>query len=312
MKQIQIFCFLESGRYVILISDSQKVGGNLETRIISERESMSKNQFFISQIKRTPYFDMPEAHVHPYYELYYLISGKRRIFLDHTIYVVNKGDIVAIEKGALHRTTYLADKTHERIIICFTDEYIKPLFEEFGRDTVLRFLQHPHMTIPASRREYVDNLMQKMEYEFRMPDAFSKRLLKNHLYELLIFLNRCQEFQYSTMEELDAVDEVIQEVAKYICMNYNTQITLTDAARQANMSAAYFSRKFKKTTGFGFKEYLSNVRLKEAATLLLETNASITEIALRCGYNDSNYFGDVFKKMKGMSPHQYRKNKGMV
>ncbi|MBP3543379.1 MAG: helix-turn-helix transcriptional regulator [Lachnospiraceae bacterium] len=284
----------------------------MEARIIGERENILNHQFSISQVKRNPYFDMREAHVHPYYELYYLISGKRRIFVNHTIYLVNKGDIVAIEKGALHRTTYLADKTHERINIHFTDEFIEPLFAEFGKETVLKCFKNPHMTIPASRREYVDNLMQRMEYEFKLPDAFSKHLLKNHLYELLIFLIRCQEFQYSTMEELDAVDEVIQEVAKYICMNYNTQITLEDAAKQANMSAAYFSRKFKRTTGFGFKEYLSNVRLKEAATLLLETNDSITDIALRCGYNDSNYFGDVFKKMKGMSPYQYRKNKGVV
>lgn len=278
----------------------------------SDVTDVLEQQFYISQVKRNAYFAMKEAHVHPFYEIYYLLSGKRRIFVNHTIYVVNKGDIVAIEKGALHRSTYLADKAHERIVINFTDEFVKPLYEEFGKETVLKCFKNPHMTIPVSRREYVDNLMQKMEYEYKIPDNFSKRLLKNHLYELLIFLLRCQEFQYNTIEELDAVDEVIQDVAKYICQNYSSTITLEDAAKKANMSAAYFSRKFKRTTGFGFKEYLSSVRLREATTLLLETNASITEIALRCGYNDSNYFGDVFKKIKGMSPYQYRKNKGVV
>ena len=128
----------------------------------------------------------------------------------------------------------------------------------------------------------------------------------------MIFLIRCQEFQYNAIEELDAADEAIQRVAKYICMNFHTPITLADAAKQANMSPSFFSRKFKRTTGFGFKEYLNNVRLKEASTLLLETNDSITDIALRCGYNDSNYFGDVFKKIKGMPPYLYRKNKGMM
>lgn len=284
----------------------------MEANRMSSMNDVMENQFSISQVKRNAYFDMKEAHMHPYYEIYYLVSGKRRIFVNHTIYVVNKGDVVAIEKGALHRSTYLMDKSHERINIHFTDQFIAPLYEEFGRELVLKCFQNPHMTIPASRREYVDSLMQRMEYEYKIPDTFSRRLLKNHLYELLIFLIRCQEFQYSTMEELDAVDEAIQGVAKYICENYNTVITLEDAAKRANMSSAYFSRKFKRTTGFGFKEYLSNVRLKEAATMLLETNASITEIALSCGYNDSNYFGDVFKKMKGMSPYQYRKNKGMV
>ena len=42
--------------------------------------------------------------------------------------------------------------------------------------------------------------------------------------------------------------------------------------------------------------------------LLLETNKSITDIAFECGFNDSNYFGDAFRKAKGISPHKYRKN----
>jgi AraC-like DNA-binding protein len=78
------------------------------------------------------------------------------------------------------------------------------------------------------------------------------------------------------------------------------------------MSSTYFSKKFKKVTGFGFKEYVNNIRLKEASNLLLETKYSITNIALKCGFTDSNYFGDFFKKMKGVSPNKYRKNKGTI
>ena len=62
----------------------------------SDVTDVLEHQFYISQVKRNAYFAMKEAHVHPFYEIYYLLSGKRRIFVNHTIYVVNKGDIVAI------------------------------------------------------------------------------------------------------------------------------------------------------------------------------------------------------------------------
>lgn len=45
--------------------------------------------------------------------------------------------------------------------------------------------------------------------------------------------------------------------------------------------------------------------------MLLNTGFSITEIAYSSGFNDSNYFGDVFKRIKGVSPLQYRKRSGI-
>ena len=75
---------------------------------------------------------------------------------------------------------------------------------------------------------------------------------------------------------------------------------------------SYFSRKFKLCTGFGYKEYLITVRIIEACRLLLNTDMSITQIAENCGFDDSNYFGDCFKKIKGMSPREYRKANGVV
>ena len=68
-----------------------------------------------------------------------------------------------------------------------------------------------------------------------------------------------------------------------------------------------FSKKFHRLTGFGFKEYLTHVRIQAAAEQLLSGKQSVTEVALNCGYSDGNYFGDAFRKIKGMSPNQFRK-----
>ena len=100
--------------------------------------NVPESPFSISQLKRNAYFDMKETHVHSYYEIFYLLSGKCRFFINHTIYVLNKGDIIAIEKGALHKSTYLEVKSHERIVINFTDQFASSLYDEFGKELVLK------------------------------------------------------------------------------------------------------------------------------------------------------------------------------
>ena len=61
-------------------------------------------------------------------------------------------------------------------------------------------------------------------------------------------------------------------------------------------------------TGKGFREYLTELRLTDAASLLRYSELSVTEIAYSVGFCESNYFSNVFKKQYGISPKDYRKN----
>lgn len=271
-----------------------------------------KLDFIVDRKRREQYFNMKHSHFHPYYEIYYLYSGKRRIFVNDTLYTLSRGDMVLINKNVLHRTTYISDETHERFALNFSDKYLIPLFEKYSREAVLYCFHSPFLTIHYNRREYIEDLFQKLLYESNHLDNFSQHLITNYLEELIIFLVRYQKNETQSQISLNLTDEVIQNTAKYIRCNYNQPITLEMAANHANMSTTYFSKKFKAVTGFGFKEYLCKIRLTEASKRLLETNDNITEIAFACGFSDSNYFGDVFKKLKGISPLQYRKTHELV
>jgi transcriptional regulator GlxA family with amidase domain len=55
-------------------------------------------------------------------------------------------------------------------------------------------------------------------------------------------------------------------------------------------------------------EYLKKLRLQKAASMLLTTNASVTQIAFACGFNDSNYFSSLYHKEFGMSPTHFKKD----
>ena len=73
------------------------------------------------------------------------------------------------------------------------------------------------------------------------------------------------------------------------------------------VSEGYLSRKFKQVTGMGLNQYITLVRISNGEKLLRESNLSVTEVAECCGYNDSNYFAAVFKRVKGVTPLRYRK-----
>ena len=107
---------------------------------------------------------------------------------------------------------------------------------------------------------------------------------------------------------MDIANETIQKVTEYIIANYNEDITLSNTAKIFNMSESSLSKKFKTFTGYRFKEYVIDVRTHAAADMLLNTSLSMTEIADKCGFSDSNTFGDTFKRIFGCCPSAYRKN----
>ena len=84
-------------------------------------------------------------------------------------------------------------------------------------------------------------------------------------------------------------------------------ISAADIAAASGFSPNHLSRKFREAAGIGTHEYLIQIRLQHAALALASTEDSITQIALRCGFSDSNYFKDVFKKNFGLTPREYRR-----
>lgn len=252
---------------------------------------------------------MPESHFHDYYEIYYLVSGKRRYFINHTLYDIGCGDVILVNKGDIHRTQVGAvGEKYERYLIHFSQELVDKIDPLISAPELLKCFSTKKLHIAAPAMHNFNSLLRKLENENHYDDEFNNQLCLVHFIELMITLNKCSSQKNLRLtEDLTEYEDRIQSVCRYICNYYNRPIKLEEIAKIAYMSPTYFSKKFKKVTGFGFNEYLNSVRVRMAINMLLETRYSITEIAMYCGYQDSNYFGDVFRKMTGMSPSAYRK-----
>lgn len=98
----------------------------------------------------------------------------------------------------------------------------------------------------------------------------------------------------------------IRKILSYVEKNYTEKLTLEEIAAQIHLCESECSRLFKKHMNISLFEFILQYRIEKSTDYLLNTNDSIAEIAESVGFNDSNYFAKVFRKVKGCSPTKYR------
>jgi AraC-like DNA-binding protein/ligand-binding sensor protein len=102
----------------------------------------------------------------------------------------------------------------------------------------------------------------------------------------------------------------LRKAERYIWENYTRKISLQEIADASGLSAPYFSTIFKHEMGENLSNYLNRLRVEKAATMLVETNMTLSEIAAACGFEDQSWFSKIFKSFAGMSPGKYREKGG--
>lgn len=101
---------------------------------------------------------------------------------------------------------------------------------------------------------------------------------------------------------------ILQQAISYIDDNYQSDISLKEAAEHVSLSPNYFSMIFKQLSGTSFVDYLNAARIAKACELLKDVQYKSYEVAFLVGFKDEKYFSYMFKKVTGYSPSQYRKN----
>ncbi len=101
-------------------------------------------------------------------------------------------------------------------------------------------------------------------------------------------------------------DGYVEGAVRLIAERFIGGITIEEAAERLGVSAGHLSRLFRKETGYTFGDYLMNVRVKRAMELLRDPVIRVYEVADLVGYADSRYFAQVFRKVTGMNPREYR------
>ena len=253
---------------------------------------------FCCNSKRGVGESMHSNHYHTRFEIYYLTSGRCHFFIDNRAYDISAGDLILIPEGVIHKTNYGSDEEHARVVLEFSSRFV-PESVRAKLPSMVYLFRNP--TLSSDLHE----MIRSIDQECKKPDEFTYESLEAKIASLLFFLARNRALGGPSVSK----NSMIEDVINHIKANFAQDVRLSDVARSHFVSAEHLSRTFKHDTGFGFNEFLSLIRLQHAEHLLKERNGmSISEIAYCCGFNDSNYFSDKFRRTYGVSPLKYSKS----
>ena len=249
-------------------------------------------------------------HYHDCYELYYVYSGEFYSFIKDRSFLAQKGNMILVNDYDIHCTIDSAKPGYKRLILYFRKEFLEDFLDTVEKMELLKCFQKnaPLIRLTPQEQHSIETLLQSMLTEYQSKGSGYAAYLRTALIQLLILLNRHngqlpdEQYRYAS-----AAHKTISEITGYINNHYHTDITLTSISRQFFISPYYFTRIFKRSTGFTFIAYLNGVRVKEAQKLLRKTDLSIAQVAEAVGFKSSTHFGRIFKEITGITPLACRK-----
>lgn len=143
--------------------------------------------------------------------------------------------------------------------------------------------------------DLADEFIRKMETLENINDIYE--LMKNAMVSFTRAVAVSRKTSYS---------KPIRVIIEYIENHYAEKITLEMLASQTNLSTSYLSNMIKKETGLSLTDNINKVRVEQSKKLLLNTNLSSQEVAVRVGFSYQNHFASIFKKFTGVSPTDFR------
>ncbi|WP_426445419.1 AraC family transcriptional regulator [Paenibacillus sp. S-38] len=149
----------------------------------------------------------------------------------------------------------------------------------------------------------VVTLIERLLHLGRAYEVNDEYAMASTLYELL---TRIQSMADQLNVPVNPAADRIRAAANYVRAHCHEPFTLEQAAAIAGYSPHYFSRKFSRTFGQSFPEFLMESRILQAKRLLASTGLSVKLIALQTGFSQTSYFGRCFRTLEGMTPLEFR------
>ena len=261
-------------------------------------------------------------HQHKFIEIVYILSGEAMHTVGARQYNVKSGDITLINSEIPHKFTPSTTSKESFVAydLMFMPEFFDALpikmnnFEELKNSFLLYSLfpmensYQPDMYVSGKKYSNYGETFTKIHQEYIKKEKGYIELIRAYVIDVIIHMFRDIEQEGKinlSPEKINTVHKAIQ----YMQENYNVNLSVGDIANKVFLGPDYFRKLFKQVTGQAVSSFHQQLRIDEACKLLSTTTEPIKDVCYKVGYNDMKTFYEVFKKLVGKTPKEYRENK---
>ena len=240
-----------------------------------------------------------EKHWHTSIEIFAVMEGSLDFFVNKEEYPLKAGEQIIINSNELH--SIHAIEKNKTVVLQIP---LKQFENYFTAQRYIRFRGQEELVdkklASLLRKLYRVYSERKIGYEFRTISIF---------YEIMYIL--VKDYRVTETREKDIRHsrrlDALSKITTYMREHYREELKLSDVAATFGYSDAYLSRMFQKYAKINYKTYLQDIRMAYAYRDLLNTDHTISQIALDNGFCSSRGFSGEFQKRYGILPSEMRK-----
>jgi len=229
-----------------------------------------------------------------FHDLTYIYKGKATYFVNEQSFELNPGDIIYVPKGSIREAVTDPDDPVHSFAFNFNIAYPSVDDDPLPLDTVFNISEDPYF-IKLLREYNIVWLERKDGFSLKASGLFM--MILHYIYSRL-----------PSQADKQAADLRIEKLKKYIVNHYHEKIDKETLASLVQLNTVYMGSLFRKKTGYTINEYTQRIRINKACDMLATGEYSVSETALKCGFEDIFYFSKVFKKIIGLSPSEWCKS----
>jgi AraC-like DNA-binding protein/mannose-6-phosphate isomerase-like protein (cupin superfamily) len=261
----------------------------------------------------------PIANWHERLEVVMPLDGRVRVRMGQQVVELAAGDLLVVDNLKLHNLEDFPGFKTRLISISFMPEFVYSAgMPSCDYAFLIPFYSKPEDQVHVLRATdelaasvFLD-LEELLERYFRSREAlYAQTGCKASFLQILYQLTR--RFHASEVLRSEYVRhrqqaERLARLFEYVREHYAERISVTQATQLVHMSQAQFMKVFKKVSGMTFVAHVTRVRIMNALRQLQETDQTIAEIAVTCGFPDQSYFDRRFREALGKSPREWRRS----